>query len=67
VSAVLLTVENNEVHVVSSECAVPISAVGKTEPGVCTQACRLNGLSLSFYRSIERKITLFNRVTRVSR
>lgn len=26
--------------------AVPISAGGNTEPGVCTQACRFNGLSL---------------------
>jgi hypothetical protein len=27
--------------------AVPISAGGKSEPGVCTQACRFYGLSLS--------------------
>ena len=25
--------------------AVPISAEGNTKPGVCTQACRFNGLS----------------------
>jgi len=36
VCAVLLVVENNEEHVVSSECAVPISAGGNHWARVCT-------------------------------
>jgi hypothetical protein len=45
VSAVLLTVENNEVHVVSSECRVPISLGGNTEGRDYTCQRRLYGLS----------------------
>ena len=36
VGTVLLVVENNEEHVVSSECAVPISAGGNSWTRVCT-------------------------------
>jgi hypothetical protein len=47
VYAVLLVVEDNEKHVVSSCCAVPISAGGNAEARVCTWLCRFNGLSRS--------------------
>ena len=46
VSAVLLTVENNEVHVVSSVCAVPISAGGKCCQWVCTTGLALTNQQL---------------------